>query len=334
VFNVSVLHLSKYYTGLYWLQGKPSGEAFVKMNCQTAAFSVAHHCQHRMFSDKKRFYVEAFQCSEKDLNSVSLNHHVMGSISLNGAVDTSITAPLSPEPSFSTATVVETLTATTDSTNNQTSTQERTPDSTTNHLNNPNTSAMVKTSPQHLQHYFPSLAAISSPFPAALFTYQRFPHQYYPDKNAPHVVAGFAGFPDLTGTLRSQPDLIGGAEGRVSAIPVMAPALGQQMQAQATGIDPVQSLLRQQNEIVKLSQHPNGTSLRQQPYGGLNASHFSTHGANVNQCHPNAPYPIGKRSFDQAFTASRASIGPVTKHCQFSSSPTISANPTTHTIKQ
>ena len=54
-------------------QGQPSGEAFIQMTHEQAAFSAAQNRHHRyMGYGKKQRYIEVFQCSGEDMNNVLL----------------------------------------------------------------------------------------------------------------------------------------------------------------------------------------------------------------------------------------------------------------------
>lgn len=52
-------------------QGQPSGEAFIQMDSEASAFHAATHRHHQtMTFGKKQRYVEVFQCSGDDMNSI------------------------------------------------------------------------------------------------------------------------------------------------------------------------------------------------------------------------------------------------------------------------
>jgi len=58
---------------VYNNQGQPSGEAFIQMTHEQAAFSAAQNRHHRyMGYGKKQRYIEVFQCSGEDMNNVLL----------------------------------------------------------------------------------------------------------------------------------------------------------------------------------------------------------------------------------------------------------------------
>lgn len=55
----------------FLLQGQPSGEAFIQMDSETSAFHAANNRHHQtMTYGKKQRYVEVFQCSGDDMNSI------------------------------------------------------------------------------------------------------------------------------------------------------------------------------------------------------------------------------------------------------------------------
>ncbi|KAJ8673368.1 hypothetical protein QAD02_004630, partial [Eretmocerus hayati] len=56
---------------VYNATGQPSGEAFIQMNSEAAAFACASQRHHRyMIFGKKQRYIEVFQCSGEDMNLV------------------------------------------------------------------------------------------------------------------------------------------------------------------------------------------------------------------------------------------------------------------------
>lgn len=61
----------------FGFQGQPSGEAFIQMNSESSAFHAAtqRHHQYMIFGKKQR-YVEVFQCSGDDMNSILNNGQV------------------------------------------------------------------------------------------------------------------------------------------------------------------------------------------------------------------------------------------------------------------
>eukprot|EP00095_Tigriopus_kingsejongensis_P008653 maker-scaffold537_size144400-snap-gene-0.21 protein:Tk08653 transcript:maker-scaffold537_size144400-snap-gene-0.21-mRNA-1 annotation:"rna-binding protein fusilli isoform x2" len=64
---------------VYNAQGQPSGEAFIEMTSEPAAFQSAHHRHHRnMTFGKKQRYIEVFQCSGEDMNFVLTGNSLAG----------------------------------------------------------------------------------------------------------------------------------------------------------------------------------------------------------------------------------------------------------------
>lgn len=66
---------------VYTPQGQPSGEAFIQMTSETAAWTAAHHRHNRFMpcAGKKHRYIEVFQCSGDDMNLVLSGGNVGGS---------------------------------------------------------------------------------------------------------------------------------------------------------------------------------------------------------------------------------------------------------------
>ena len=61
---------------LPFFQAQPSGEAFIQMSSETAAFNAANQRHHRyMVFGKKQRYIEVFQCSGEDMNLVLTGKH-------------------------------------------------------------------------------------------------------------------------------------------------------------------------------------------------------------------------------------------------------------------
>lgn len=53
------------------LQGQPSGEAFIQMDCEQSALICATQRHHKYMNfGKKQRYIEVFQCSIDDMNMV------------------------------------------------------------------------------------------------------------------------------------------------------------------------------------------------------------------------------------------------------------------------
>ncbi|XP_059089267.1 epithelial splicing regulatory protein 1-like isoform X2 [Tigriopus californicus] len=64
---------------VYNAQGQPSGEAFIEMTTEHAAFQAATHRHHRnMTFGKKQRYIEVFQCSGEDMNYVLTGNSLPG----------------------------------------------------------------------------------------------------------------------------------------------------------------------------------------------------------------------------------------------------------------
>lgn len=56
-----------------FVQGQPSGEAFIQMNFESAAFNVAVHKNNKyLFFNGKKYYIEVLQCSGEDMNQILL----------------------------------------------------------------------------------------------------------------------------------------------------------------------------------------------------------------------------------------------------------------------
>ncbi|XP_032455398.1 RNA-binding protein fusilli isoform X2 [Nasonia vitripennis] len=70
------------YQGVHMVfnaQGQPSGEAFIQMNSEAAAYVCASQRHHRyMIYGKKQRYIEVFQCSGEDMNMVLTGTHLPG----------------------------------------------------------------------------------------------------------------------------------------------------------------------------------------------------------------------------------------------------------------
>ncbi|XP_058793021.1 RNA-binding protein fusilli isoform X2 [Phymastichus coffea] len=68
---------------VYNAQGQPSGEAFIQMNSEAAAYACATQRHHRyMIFGKKQRYIEVFQCSGEDMNLVLTGAPLAGSTML------------------------------------------------------------------------------------------------------------------------------------------------------------------------------------------------------------------------------------------------------------
>ena len=59
---------------MHWLQGTPSGEAFIQMDSELAA-ETASLLKHKkfMFIGNKKRYIEVLQCSGEDMNLILTN---------------------------------------------------------------------------------------------------------------------------------------------------------------------------------------------------------------------------------------------------------------------
>lgn len=58
---------------IYNIHGQPSGEAFIQMTFESAAFNTAVHKNNKyLFFNGKKYYIEVLQCSGEDMNQILL----------------------------------------------------------------------------------------------------------------------------------------------------------------------------------------------------------------------------------------------------------------------
>ena len=82
------------------VQGQPSGEAFIQMNFESAAFNAAMHKNNKyLFFNGKKYYIEVLQCSGEDMNQILLGLVPSNLIPHRTHLPPHI-HPLSPNPNY------------------------------------------------------------------------------------------------------------------------------------------------------------------------------------------------------------------------------------------